>query len=737
MKLTALLKSLALTALFTVSAFAQITVANWNAEAISIATAADLRELATRVNGGNNFSGRTITLANNIDLDGTPEWVPIGNTEARAFMGTFDGNGRTVSGVKINNTSTDGNLGFFGVVGNSGVVRNLSLNVNINGNNLVGAIAAINRGTIEEVRASGRVVAPIVGGLVAENRGIIRNFYSTTLVVPATAEDNLPAIFRFPLNPNEGDVFVFNTHGMSMEFVYVAPGTFMFGACASTTPATAGTSRTISTGFWIGRYPVTQAQYLAVMGSFPVAQLFPDRPSDPVTNVSWNDITAANGFLARIGARLPTSEEWEFAARGGNRRGGNNGSVDFIWAGSDDVNAVAWYWNHPNRPGGTNNTQPVGGLAANELGIHDMSGNVWEWTNTALGSNRVIRGGCWSTGAGNSRVVFGGSNNSPDDRWFSRGFRVAISPQLLAMAVSAQTAENFGGGAVGVNFGTIENGYSTGSIWVNSLSAQSTIGGLVGQNQGTITHSFFDSQRSGRSDNDGRGIPRTTAQMRQRTTFAHWDIENIWGMDALMYDGAPFLRTFYPLSRAKFTIDGQRTAVSPAPANLISSAMPYTGINLHTGSPIQPNVQIEYNGEPLTLGTDFELEFNDNTAISNNTNPARMRIIGMGDFAGTTLGYNFFITDPRDIRATTVSSIPDQIHRGTQQIRPQVVVRDFNNQLILQEDTDYFLDFGANNTIGNNAGSVRIIGDGIYQGEERTVRFNIVEARPINTTNTT
>ncbi|MCL2846029.1 MAG: hypothetical protein FWE23_11390, partial [Chitinivibrionia bacterium] len=306
---------------------------------------------------------------------------------------------------------------------------------------------------------------------------------------------------------------------------------------------------------------------------------------------------------------------------------------------------------------------------------------------------------------------------------------------LLAIAVATAMANTAtGGGAVGVNFGTIENSYSTGSIWVNSLSAQSTIGGLVGQNQGgTITNSFFDSQRSGRNDNDGRGTPLTTEQMRQQATFAQWNLHSIWRMDAQMYNGEPFLRAFYPLIHAQFTIEGQRATVSPASSIFV---LPYTGIMLHTGSPIQPTVQIEYNGQSLTLDTDFRLEFENNTN-ANNTTPARMRIIGMGDYAGITLGYNFFITNQRGITLGNVSAIPNQTHTGTP-IRPDVVIRDFNNTVILQEGVDYELNYTNNTNIGT--ATIEIIGIGdIYTGF-RTVNFSIVppvDTYQINAQNTT
>jgi len=364
-------------------------------------------------------------LANNITLTG--EWVPIPE-----FQGTFDGNGRTISGITINNASTDVNLGFFGVVGNNGIVRNLSVDVNIIGNNLAGAIAAVNRGTIEDVRASGLVAAPTVGGLVAENRGVVRNFHSSVQTVAAVSTADFPLSTTLPLNPVDGQGVRFIVRGIYIDLIYVAPGTFMFGACASTIPVTVGSSHTISDGFWIGRYPITQAQYQAVMTGHSTLSATPSNfrggvavgstrlPNNPVEQVSFNDIISSDGFLARIGARLPTEFEWEFAARGGNRRGSNNGGVDFILAGSDIATEVAWH----NANSGSQ-TRPVGGLAANELGIHDMSGNVWEWTNTLLGTNRVFRGGGWHNIATDVRVA-SRDRDTPARRSNLIGFRVAL-----------------------------------------------------------------------------------------------------------------------------------------------------------------------------------------------------------------------------------------------------------------------------------------------------------------------
>ena len=143
---------------------------------------------------------------------------------------------------------------------------------------------------------------------------------------------------------------------------------------------------------------------------------------------------------------------------------------------------------------------------------------------------------------------------------------------LLATAVSATMASTaWGGGAVGSNSGTIENGYSTGSVFAsfgfaigglvgvngnggtieNSYSIGSVfgsatdIGGLIGVNYGTVTNSFYNSQTGGRTDNDGRGVPLTTTQMRRQSYFTNWNFTTIWGINANINDGMPHLRMFY------------------------------------------------------------------------------------------------------------------------------------------------------------------------------------------------
>ena len=161
-------------------------------------------------------------------------------------------------------------------------------------------------------------------------------------------------------------------------------------------------------GYYIGKTEVTQVLWEAVMGSNP-SRFKGDYL--PVENVSWDD---CQEFIRKLNSmtgqnfRLPTEAEWEFACRGGNNSRG------YKYSGSNNLGSVAWYDGNSG-----NKTHPVGTKAPNELGIYDMSGNVWEWcadwygdyssgaqtnpTGPYGGSNRVYRGGSWNYDVGRCR----------------------------------------------------------------------------------------------------------------------------------------------------------------------------------------------------------------------------------------------------------------------------------------------------------------------------------------------
>ena len=187
--------------------------------------------------------------------------------------------------------------------------------------------------------------------------------------------------------------------------------------------------------FYIGTYEVTQRQWKEVMGSNPSTDSICG-DNCPVDNVSWND---AQDFISRLNStsggsryRLPTEAEWEYAARSGGK--------NERYSGGNDVNSVAWYNENAGRK-----DHPVGAKAPNGLGIYDMSGSVWEWTNDWYGSDyyassprnnphgpssgvdRVVRGGCRTGEAYNMRTARR-NGYTPDTRKPSLGFRLLRIP---------------------------------------------------------------------------------------------------------------------------------------------------------------------------------------------------------------------------------------------------------------------------------------------------------------------
>ena len=185
--------------------------------------------------------------------------------------------------------------------------------------------------------------------------------------------------------------------------------------------------------YYIGETEVTQALWQAIMGSNPSRF---KGSNLPVEQVSWND---CQEFITKLNAmtgqkfRLPTEAEWEYAARGGNK------SKGYKYSGSNNIDDVAWYYGNSG-----SNTHAVKTKQPNELGIYDMSGNVWEWcsdwmgsyssnaqtnpTGPSTGSNRVYRGGSWHSFAGYCRVSYR-NFDAPDDRSYLLGLRLALDVQ--------------------------------------------------------------------------------------------------------------------------------------------------------------------------------------------------------------------------------------------------------------------------------------------------------------------
>ena len=264
----------------------------------------------------------------------------------------------------------------------------------------------------------GILLAPTVKGwFESQQSSSTSSGNPSTSSQPNQPSQDTPTFSSEDITVNGEKAEKFTVNGVTFTMVAVQGGTFMMGATEEQgddsfddeKPA----HRVSLSDYCIGQTEVTQALWQAVMDNNP--SYFKD-PNLPVEKVSWNDcqtfITKLNQITGRR-FRLPSEAEWEYAARGGNKSHG------YKYSGSNTLSDVAWYDGNSD-----SKTHPVGQKQANELGLYDMSGNVYEWcqdwfdgtyygksqssnpcNNTSGESScRVFRGGTWNHGARYSRV---------------------------------------------------------------------------------------------------------------------------------------------------------------------------------------------------------------------------------------------------------------------------------------------------------------------------------------------
>ena len=224
------------------------------------------------------------------------------------------------------------------------------------------------------------------------------------------------------------------TNSIGMEFVLIPAGQSIRAEGLNDFGEEAEHQVSISQPFYLGKYEVTQEQWVAVMGTGSNPSIFKGR-TNPVENVSWDDVQV---FIQKLNEkegdnkyRLPTEAEWEHAARAGS---------ETKWFFGSDPNQLGKYaWFKDNSAG---TTHPVGEKQPNPWGLYDIYGNVWEWvqdwygeypegammdpTGPASGSARIYRGGSWFNPANSCRSAYRGKR-LPGYRRSHLGFRLAFS----------------------------------------------------------------------------------------------------------------------------------------------------------------------------------------------------------------------------------------------------------------------------------------------------------------------
>ncbi len=201
-----------------------------------------------------------------------------------------------------------------------------------------------------------------------------------------------------------GESFTDDLNGVSLEMIFVPGGSFKMGSPKGDGFDKEKPQHDVTVpGFYIGKYPITQAQWEAVIGKNP--SHFKGDPALPVENVSWNDAKKFCEKLARMTGkayRLPSEAEWEYACRAGTTG---------KYAG--DLDTMAWYDQNSSFK-----THPVGQKQPNAFGLYDMHGNVWEWCEDVWHDNyngAPTDGSAWLIGGDSSyRVLRGGS-------WYDHG----------------------------------------------------------------------------------------------------------------------------------------------------------------------------------------------------------------------------------------------------------------------------------------------------------------------------
>lgn len=269
------------------------------------------------------------------------------------------------------------------------------------------------------------------------NSGLVKAIGLGTATISATANGSVASCTITVIE----NIKTITVNGVSLKMIKVDGGTFWMGAQSSSSGSCNYDSEayvdespvhqvTLSS-YVIGQTEVTQALWKAVMGNNPSYSIGDNLP---VEQVSWDD---CQEFISKLNLltgknfRLPTEAEWEYAARGGSKSNG------YKYSGSNTIENVAWFSDN-----GSSKTHPVGTRSANELGIYDMSGNVYEWcsdwygnysssaqtdpTGPATGVDRALRGGSVLNDAINNRVTFRGSGYYPDYLGNYLGLRLAL-----------------------------------------------------------------------------------------------------------------------------------------------------------------------------------------------------------------------------------------------------------------------------------------------------------------------
>ena len=353
---------------------------------------------------------------------------------------------------------------------------------------------------------------------------------------------------------------------INMDMIFCPPGTFTMGS--PTSESGRGTDETqhqvtLTHGFYLGKYEVTQAQYEAVMtgntnGLNPKPSNWPNNNERPVEQVSWNDIQV---FMSRLNEMeqtagrlpsgwkyvLPTEAQWEYACRAST-------TTAYSWGNTIASSNANYNWDGGATDGSDfKQTRYVGQYAANPWGFEDMHGNVWEWVHDwkanypsgartnpegpASGSHRVLRGGSWGNAGPHLRSAER-SSNAPSTRGNYLGFRVgfqavqsdAASPELTLVGNTVLTH------SAGLAF--VDPGYEAHDVRDGNLTSSVTVSGTVDVNStGTYVLTYSVADAAGNTATATRTVTVTGARSVDLNASVAMDM--LWVPAGIFMMGSP------------------------------------------------------------------------------------------------------------------------------------------------------------------------------------------------------
>ncbi|MDR0516396.1 MAG: hypothetical protein LBH25_05055 [Fibromonadaceae bacterium] len=716
----------------------------------TISTADELASLAQIVNTGiDNFSGKTIELAKDLDLSSYPNWEPIGNEYGyRPFEGIFNGKGHIISNLYIYINSFDEyGHGLFGFV-DGGVIENLGVEGSLFASDIMGGLVAhMFNGTIRNCYFIGDIETSNgsgVGGLVGNARGypIIENSYAATKIsnlnlnlwpVTGTEIGGLVGVL------DDSDFLPTNSY-YNIDLCPDTTCAANLGLDYDRTTAQMVKQATFKGWDFTNTWAIDEGKsYPYFIGGKPYYPPYiPNCTIDPIpSQTHTGSPIAPSATVVCNGTTLTKDTDYTVTYTNNTAVGiataTITGTGSYTGEKTANFNILPGWYIGKSSPYTISTAQDLASLAQIvNFGIDDFSGKTIELMNNIDLGNMdwtpimLFRGNF----DGNKHIIRNLYINEPDESGLGLfGYveggvieNLGVEGSLTGYSyIGGLVAESDGavirnsyfigditvfdavaGGLVGIsaNNSTIENSYA--AVKISSL-LNIYIGGLISLisaiNQPTTVNSYYNIDLCPDTTcaaNLGLDYDRTTEQMVKQATFKGWDFTNTWAIDEgksypYFIGGKPY----YPLSYIP------NCTIDPIPSQT------------HTGSPITPSTKVACNGTTLTEDTDYTVSYDNNT----NAGIATATITGIGSYTGTSaIKFTIALT----VANASIDAIPNQTYNGIEQ-QPTLTVKDgLGKPMTL--NTDYTVSYDDN--INAGTATATITGIGNYT-ETKTIDFDI------------